>query len=451
MKIKIKILATLLTLGLFYGCITDDNLTDELCTTTGTVQAQAQVVLSISVPEVSVPSSSTRVITDDNAINKFVIWAFDNNNRFMYELTQDSRDEKGNLKVVKHGNNVYALLPKSDTNVTLALIANYQTISTPSVGTSIETAEKSLKFTFSENLEYIPMYGKSNPFIVEEGAKPGNISLKRALAKIEIDASHAWPNFDMKSVSIINVNTEGTIVQSETITNSATRSTYKTAINNSNDTSDSNNKWVFYIPEATDIKDGTRISLILEGVNLKDGDGKTRYYRLDFIKRAQSAGEEITYDYISSIERNKRYAFKIEHVIAGTGSNTYAEAVSKDRADNAIINTNLMIIDDEEIRDITTDNEFYLGITSPELKATTNEGSPYYTVNMSVMSNNPNGWKIEDLPNGVEVTIDQYSGDIEIATSVWIYIDKNKYSGAKSLNIYIYSGNIRKTVKIELP
>ena len=109
-----------------------------------------------------------------------------------------------------------------------------------------------------------------------------------------------------------------------------------------------------------------------------------------------------------------------------------------------------MVINDEEIRDITTDNEYYLGITSFELTASSNNGSQYYTVNMSVITNNPEGWKIEDLPNGVEVTVDKYTGDTEIATSVWIYIDKNKYKGTSPLAIYIYSGNIRKSVNITI-
>ena len=96
MNIKIKILPTLLTLGLLYGCSAEESLVD--VPSTSSKLDQAQVVLSISVPEVSIPSSGTRAITDDNAINNFVIWAFDNNNNFIYELTQESRDEKGNLK-----------------------------------------------------------------------------------------------------------------------------------------------------------------------------------------------------------------------------------------------------------------------------------------------------------------------------------------------------------------
>lgn len=447
MNIKIKIVSALFTLGLLCGCSAEESMMDT--PSSSSRSDETQVVLSISVPEVSLPSSSTRTITDDNAIDNLAIWAFDNNNQFIYELTSESLDEEGNPKVVKRGNTVYALLPKSNTKVTLALIANYQTIAPPSKGTSMETAEQNLKFTFSEKLNYIPMYGKSVPFIVEEGVKPGAISLKRALAKIEIDASHAWPNFELKAVSIVNVNTSGTIVQSKTITNT-TRADYRTLCNNDTNNSDNKNKWVYYIPEATDIKDGTRISLILEGINTKDEDGKTRYYRLDFIKRAQTEGENITYDYINSIERNKRYAFKIEHIVAGTGSKSFAEAVKKARADNAIINTQLMVINDEEIRDITTDNEYYLGVTSPELTASMSEGgdSQYYTANINIITNNPQGWQINDLPEGVEVTVAKYSGTIETTTSVWIYIDKNKYTGNNSLSMHIYSGNIRKSVRI---
>lgn len=452
MNIKIKILFTILTLSTFYGCSVEENMMDTPYTT-ATEQGEAQVVLSISVPEVSLPSGDTRAITDDTAIGNLAIWAFDYNNEFIYELTSESRDDKGNPKIIKRGNKIYAQLPESDTEITLALIGNYQTIETPTIGTSMQEAEKNLKFTFSENLNGIPMYGKSTPFIVKEGAKAGTISLKRALAKIEIDASNAWPNFELKAVSVINVNTAGTFAQSGTIINTATRRDDRIEVYNSADNaSGNNNKWVYYIPEATDIKEGTRISLILEGINKKDNDGKTRFYRLDFIKREQSAGEDIKYDYITSIERNKRYAFKIEHIVAGTGSTSFEEAKNKERADNAIIKTQLMVIDNEEIRDITTDNEYYLGITSPELKASMKEDGDqqYYTVNMNVITNNPNGWQIDDLPTGVSVTVDKYNGGQEISTSVWIYIDKDTYKGANPLTIYVYSGNIRKSVHITI-
>ena len=131
--------------------------------------------------------------------------------------------------------------------------------------------------------------------------------------------------------------------------------------------------------------------------------------------------------------------FKIEHIVTGTGSKSFTEAVKKNRADNAIINTQLMVINDEEIRDITTDNEYYLGVTSSELTASMSEGgdSQYYTVNINIITNNPLGWQIDDLPGGVEVTVDKYSGKVETTTSVWIYIDKNQIHRRQSFD-YAY-------------
>lgn len=452
MKVKTNILSLLLTLSILCGCSVEDSIMDT--PKASPEQEQAQVVLSISVPEVSLPLNSARAITDDKAINKLAIWAFDENKKFIYQLTLDDKDTEGNHKVVKHGTTIYALLPKSKTEVTLALVVNYQSITEPAKGTLINEAKKELRFNYSEDLQDIPMYGESSSFIVKEGSKPDNIKLKRALAKIELDANNAWPNFDLKSVTIVNINTAGTIAKADAITNTERRMDIKTEIKNDN--ASSHNKWECYIPEATDIKEGTRISLILEGINEKDGDRRTRFYRLDFIKREQSGGE-ITYDYITSIERNKRYAFKIEHIIVGTGSLSFDEAVNKDRSDNAIINTKLMTIDDENIRDITTDNEYYLGITSPELTAIMSlEGSQqYYTVNMSVVTNNPNGWQIDDLQPGVEVTVSSFEPKEpgkpdETATSVWIYIEKDKYRGENPMTLYVYSGNIRKSVRITI-
>ena len=416
-------------------------------------QEQAQVVLSISVPEVSLPLNNTRTIIDDRAIDNLVIWAFDENDQFLYQITSEDRDNEGNQIVVQRGNTVYALLPISETNVTLSLIVNHKPAQ-PNAGTSKATALAGLTFNYTNDTSYIPMYGESPAFIVKEGAKPGNIKLKRALAKLELDASNAWPNFILKSVTIVNSNTKGTVVAGQSITNLGGRQEFKTVINS---TSASENTWKGYIPEAINIKDkATRISLILEGINTKDGDGdeRTRFYRLDFIKREQSVGGDIEYDYINTIERNKRYAFKIEHIIAGTGSFTFEDALSKDRADNSIINTTLMTINDEEIRDITTDNEYYLGINSSELIATINpEGDgKYYTVNVNVATNNPNGWKIDELPTGTEVTINSFSpGKIdESVTSLWVYIQKEKYSSGATITLYVYSGNIRKTLRIKL-
>lgn len=455
MNIKTNILSALLALSFLYGCSAEDSMID-IPSIPSSEQEQAQVVLSISVPEVSLPlSSSTRTITDDKAIEHLAIWAFDENNRFLYQLTSDEKDEKGNHKIVQRENTIYALLPKSDTNVTLALIANSNNITPPSIGTAMTTAEDGLIFEFTEEMNRIPMYGKSEPFVVKEGTKPGKIQLKRAMAKLEIDASSALPYFNLEEVTVVNVNKEGKIVASQTITNRGGTSRYTTkAIDN---------KWVFYIPEATDInKKDTRVSLIMKGTNKKELDGGTisRYYRLDFIKRGitlvsdNEEGLSIEYNYIHSIERNKRYAFKIEHIAPATGSETPEKAISKDKADNAITTGTLLTIDDEEIRDITTDSEYYLGITQSDLTASMSAGGDhlYYVVNLSIITNNTEGWQIDTvpLPEGVSVNMTSYKGEKEKAASVWVYIDRTFYNIGDTVQLYVYSGNIRKLVNITI-
>lgn len=448
MKVTINIVSLLFSLTLLFGCSAEDNVMDA---PQSPLDKTAQVVLTLSVPEVSLPLTS-RAISDDKAIDNFVLWAFDNNNQYLYQLDPKDKDEKGNPKVIIRGNKVYALLPESETEVTLVMIANNEA-QEPALRTSKEVALASLKFQFSESLSHIPMYGESISFIVKEGATPGAIRLVRALARIEVDASNAWPLFDLQSVEVVNVNTEGTVVKSTTISNTNTRKSFSSTLTND---ASSHNQWKFYIPEATSVDShdpNIRTSLILKGVNKEK---QTRYYRIDFIKRIQESGSEIKYEYIKSIERNHRYVFRIEHILASAGSETRDEALAKERADNGIIYTTLMVIKDEEIRDITTDNEFYLGITWSQIEASIKPDGDkkYYTANMSIATNNPEGWKIDDKPDEIDVSAMEWkasgSEDREQTTSVWMYIEKSKVTVGDQLELYVYSGNIRKTVRITI-
>ena len=109
-----------------------------------------------------------------------------------------------------------------------------------------------------------------------------------------------------------------------------------------------------------------------------------------------------------------------------------------------------MVIDDVDVMDITTDNYIYLGVTAGNLTAK-QIGSGYYAVRIRVVTNNPDGWTIETLPEGVSVTMSSWNptGDTvdETPQSIWVYIDGNVGVGT-SKTLYIYSGNIRKTIVI---
>lgn len=447
MKAKINILFLLFFLSLLTGCSIDD---DTVNTPLYSGDKKAQVVLTLSVPAVSIPTS-TRAITvsDEEKIEEFALWIFDENNEYLYKVSSTDKDTEGKDKVVIRGNKIYATLEESETPVTLVMIANTQ-VNEPTLHQRKEEALSNLKFSYSKSLDYIPMYGETeNPFIVKGGATPGNISLHRTLARIEVNASNALPNFKLESATVVNVNTQGNIVKQSTISNSSMRVNIETEAED--------NQWVFYIPEAAEVDSKnyrTRTSVILKGEYKDEG---TKFYRLDFIKRSQNGTELIKYEHIKTIERNRRYVFHIENIAPGVGSSTFNEALSKENADNSIlVEAGLMTIDDEAIRDITTDNQYYLGITSGNLEASVKPGSKgdYYTVNMGVITNNPEGWVIDELPDGVEVSTSRWdpvsSGeDQESMTSVWVYISTDKIDSDSEQKIYIYSGNIKKTITIK--
>lgn len=444
MKTRLNIALAALLLSLFAGCASI--LNDEIESAATIPEKQAQVVLTLSVPANSLPTS-TRGIADDSAIETFTLWAFDNHDGFLYSIGKNDRDEEGNPRVVIKNDKLYVLLPESETAITLSMMVNVDNLPTPAPGTAKETALNSLP-TFGHDTPLMPMYGESAPFIVKEGATPGTISLKRAMAKIEVDARNAWPLFQIKSIQILYSNKNGNIVPGSAIPSTGVRIPVSGTLNSTDQVN--NNFFEAYIPEAVEVnsKDAAvRTALIIEG---KNKAGETLFYRLDFIKRSQVAGGSIQYEYIDRIERNHRYVFHIEHIVEGAGSNTLQDAIDKELADNRVnVDASLMVIDDENIRDITTDSQYYLGVTSSKLNATLNTDGNYYTVNMSVMTSTPSGWKIEDLPSGIEVSLQNWpDNNNEQAKSVWIYADRTRFQAGASVPIYVYSGNIRKTITI---
>lgn len=457
MKIRINILSLLLALTCLYGCSADESPVD--IPQEPSEQEQVQVVLNMSVPEVSLPfTSDTRAITDDKAINNLAVWVFDENDKFLYQLTSEDKDSAGNPKIVQRSSGaIYMLLPKSDAKVTLALMANVDitsmNASTPSEGTDKSEVWNTLTFNYSNDIKYIPMYGESGPIIIDEGVKLGTIRLERALAKVEVDIEDVLDNFILDEVTIVNANTRGTVAPLGA-KNLGTKSNFTTKAKSAT-------TWVGYIPEALmakgsngNVTKASRVSLVLKGTNKKNNDGQSRYYRLDFITHRQTS-MEVAYDYITTIERNKRYTFKVEYVAWDMGSLSLQAAIDKEKPDNHFFNSGVMTISNEAIRDITTDDQYYLGVTSPDITAVMdpNGARKYYTVNMSVVTNNPEGWWIEDLPDGVTVNTESFtpsSNNIETVTSIWVYIDKNKYTIGETVTLYVYCGHFRKSVQISI-
>lgn len=399
----------------------------------------AQVAFNVTVPLNGLPSS--RAIANDTKINDYVVWVFDNGN-FVEAIKPDATyTVDGNtyprISYDKtNGGKMFLMLSEKLTSVKLLMIAN-ATVPQPNKGTILENAKTAIGTFTNSDLTYMPMYGES---------ENGTITLIRAMAKVEVRANEVLDHFELKEMYVYRVNNTGTIVAQSTISNILTEKVQATV-------DEDNNLGYVYLPEIADVNRTTGIkTFVIIGGTYTDNSGRTstKWYRLDFIKRTQIPGSGVTYDNLENIERNHRYIFEIDYLTPTAGHASLDEAVSAE-ADNKIIEgIQTMVIDDVDVMDITTDNYIYLGVTAGNLTAK-QIGSGYYAVRIRVVTNNPDGWTIETLPEGVSVTMSSWipTGDTvdETPQSIWVYIDGNVGVGT-SKTLYIYSGNIRKTITV---
>ena len=449
MKTKFNIAFFLLLVTALWGCTEANEQTAEIIAGKG---KNVQVSFEVMVPPAGLPSS--RAISNDAAIDKYVVWVF-NDGAFKEAVSKGDTYTEGTETKPRiswdgtSGGQMYIILPEEYTAVTLMIVANAE-VDTPAVGTSFDAAKASLGTFINNDLQYMPLYGElTTPFAVALGAK-GNISLLRAMAKVEVRTEGS--NFQLDEMYVYRVNRTGTIAKQGSIINNQPMDERVVGTVAGNSTGS------VYIPEIAGVNgaDGKGETFIVMGgtYTSKDGVSSKRYYRLDFIKRITEEGAGVRYEPLGDIERNHRYIFDIDYLTDGAGHGDLDTAVSAD-ADNRISETEIemIVIDDKDIMDITTDNYIYLGVTAG--KITASEMGNYYTARIRVVTNNQNGWQIETLPEGVSVTLDSWrpelGGEIEKVNSTWVYLEKAQYSSKQDVSLYIYSGNIRKTIQILIP
>lgn len=426
------------------GCQDTDEVLQEM---PQTETKYAQIAFNVTVPLSGLPSS--RSISNDGAINSYVVWVF-NEDKFVEAVQEGATYPVDGTSYPKisynkqSGGKMYLMLSEEYTSVQLMMIANIG-VNAPTVGTSMAKAKAALgTFTNDESLSYMPMCGENNKtFAVTHGADGGTITLVRAMAKVKVIAKDAEDHFTLQKMYVYRVNSTGTIALQSTITNNTSMAERIEGI------VDENNSASVYIPEIADVnnEDG-KTFVILEGLY---NNTETKFYRLDFIKRTQTTDDGVTYSELENIERNHCYIFEIDYLTNTAGHGTLNEALNAEADNKKIAGIKTMVIDDVDVMDITTDNYIYLGVTAGNLTATKrSDESSYYTTRIRVVTNNSEGWTIEALPENVQVTMSSWtpeSEDVETVQSVWVYIDGSVGTGV-SRTLYIYSGNIRKKIVI---
>lgn len=422
MRTTVTYIISILLLMTFISC----NDSEVMEQGTSTIEERVPVTLNTAIPLADLPSS--RVITDDSAINNYAIWVFSNNQ--LYEAIYPGDLYKGENKVELSANGkLKLLLPIGLSNVTLAMVANVNNISELQPSLNAETLD------LNNYTDYMPMFGTTDitsPFDIPSEADGQVIVLRRALAKVEVRAKEAKDHFILQEVSVYRYQVENGEVTID--------QTFKEDILNETD----NNGYI-YLPAINPLTEGnTKTCVIFKGRY----KGEEKYCKMDFIQRIESS-DRITYLELDALEKNHQYIFDVQYLTDGTVYQSPEDALKND-ASNYVTDesTELITIDNEHIMDITTNNYIYLGVTAGEIETTV--GGSYYVANVSIVTNGE-GWEFETLPTGVEVSIPSYHGSTPTVVSVWVYLDKNTYSPGKSVTLYVFGNNIRKSIIIKVP
>lgn len=439
MKHLYNILYSLLLIAGVSSCVTEDAFTD--CSDNGNKEGygNAQVMLSLSVPNSQIPSA-TRAINESDIDRIYVLDFADNKLREVIDITNKYNSVTSDSK----SKNLYVAIKETTASVRLALVANTNINLSELIGSTLAEVKKALTFSDLNSLNYIPMYGETKELgaINRDKKYDVNVDLVRSFAKIEVqyNSTQSTAEFQFLGIEVLNVNTQGYITGDEIYSP-------QTSTNLSATPSKLHEPGAALRQEIASVYIGETINSSLNKVSvLVHGifKGVEGYYRLDMYKKnSATANEEI-----SKLERNYKYVFSLQNV--NFDGRTREDALKND-ADNKLLNANLMTLTAAEgdILDITTDDQYFLGVNSSTLKLTDNGNICF--AKLKVLTDNAEGWTIADYPTtGVTFTpgITGGKGD-RVVNTVWIYIDRKIINGP--FNFYVKTGKIRKTITVYLP
>lgn len=461
---RIYFISAFFLLFLLWGCSADDEplLPDK----NSGVDGRVEVAAGVLAPLPSLPSSRSISVDNDEKINNYIIWVFDNG--VFKEAIRDTdtcKDKDGtNRKVVRitDSGTMYILLKEEYTDVRLMMIANVN-VPSPAVGTTLTAAENLLStssFNYdgkAGSLNHMPFYGINDKgFAVALGADGGTIQLIRAMARVDVIASDTDNHFELEAISVYNANAQGTVRQAASVPVGRGNG----IIPGGSPTHEGGNyNATLFMPEIGGIADGTtgtRTFVILKGKykSYTSDNWQPRYYRLDFIGSKTGSDDKPVYTVVDEIKRNHRYMFTIEYLSPTAGYATLDGAL-RGEADNRIYTGfNMAVINQDELLSCTTDEQVYLAVSSDYIEATDAENTPGFCwAPLQILTNNPEGWLIDYLPDGITVTQHEWdaSAGVGVITYLYVWIDKSKFPSGSEPKIYIFSGRIRKIITIKVP
>ena len=398
-----NILYNLLLIAGLSSCVTDNAL-DGCPNQGGNETATAQVVLSLSIPDGQLPP--TRVVSESE-VNSLWVLEFEN------DILKEKIDITAKYNNA-NGKRLYIAIEETEHPVILSIVAN-QNVSSLDIGTEKEVALQKLTFDNSYDT---------------------SVELVRALTKIEIQYSSTQTEeeFTFLGIKVLNTNAKGYVKSLGIPTQTSVKSVAAdpVSINSKLKTAS------VYIAE-TNNNESNKIQILVHGRY----KGTDCWYRLDMIKENEK-------DEITILKRNYKYVFALQNV--NFLGRTESDVMEGD-PDNKAFDARLMTLNAEEadILDITTDDEYFLGVNSSTLQSTVNDGGLCFA-KLKILTNNVfQGWAIVDAPEGVTFNPGTTGGlansdEQRKVETVWIYIDKTKVT--KDFDFYVTTGKIRKVITV---
>ena len=403
---------------------------------TGCVQEEFEAIppqtgngvrFTLTVPDVEIPSVSSRTMTGTGAAKKedeiktVDILVFDASKTPAVFLewvggtgiTQDLANDNSTanfsavlspttastcIVVVANGelDNIASKFKKGETTKAQAMEAMLHT------RTSKWTADGSTSGGYTP----IPMYGETEVAKITPSMNPiTGINMKRMLARIDIRNSAL--NFTVEEVYLANYNTTGYIAPAW----DADGKLKDPAPDDPNLPADGGKKteegdailysvsgntpyngeiYTFEAPAAVDAggvgQDGASsrkeaVCLIVKG---KIGNGKSTFYRVDFTKTGK-IGEEVEY---LSLKRNYKYIITVTEA-SGIGYESFREALA---SYTVMSNLKFRVIhyDREKVKDVVYNGQYMLGVGESEISVTQHQNNGYA---INVFTDHPGGWK----------------------------------------------------------
>ena len=459
---KQKIIALFLFLGLGWSGCVNTEVMDEPAPGTDKVQVKFQVEL----PDVTTPATRGIQTETEASVSNFYVLLFDSADKFVDKkivpassFTSETSGAGSTAKEIKAFTTALIKSANAADTYNIVLLANIPAsgalktaVDAIAVGADRATVLTALTQTYAGNPTMpVPMASIPKTAVqISEGMSALSFDMIRMVARIDVElATAVATSYSVKQVLFYNYNTIGRVWTNNysgttttgiaTLSNRGTAaagSSYAVANTRSGGLALTNFEALMYAQEATVSAVANRPCIVIE---LEDKSGVSQgFYRADFWSNTG------TPQYLD-ILRNHRYQFTVTEV-NGTGFSTPDDAYNSTPAG---ITTEVISIDESEIKEIVVSGNYWLGLSSTNVElsqAAQTDNSILAKTNVTA------GWSVEGIYNDAACSMAHNSAWLTSATksgnNLTVTVIQNPSLGSRAAYVKLTAGTLENVVRV---